>query len=271
MSRRIRAGFGLVGLGGLAGLALLVSCRAPSQPASDGVGVFLAGERAAEFHLRAADGRLLKIEIGATSGLPVAGDWDGDGRDTIGYFEPDLDAFFLSDDLGSSPQFSRIVVGWNCSACVPVAGDFGGVGADGVGLYDPSRGLFLLRDRAVASAPLRTVAFGEAGVPQWPVAGKFSACGEAQLGLYDAATATFRIHGCRASDPIRTLQVGTPGGLPVAGRWRGAEHDGVGVFEPAAGRFLLRANLGDARDDLVVPFFYTPAVPIAGHWSIDSP
>lgn len=262
----------ILSLLGLAGLLFVGSCRAVPQPASDGVGVFIAGERSTAIRLRRADGRLLEIKIPATAGLPVAGDWDGDGRDTVGYFEPDFDAFFLTDDFGEgAPQFSRILVGWKCPACYPVAGDFAGLGVDGIGVYDPSRGLFLLRDRAEAGSPIRGVAFGDAGIVQMPVAGRFAACPQVQLGIYEPATATFRLRGCFTGDPTRTFRFGPPDGLPVTGRWQGRALDGVGVFDPAAGRFLLRAVASDGPADLVIPFFHAPAMPIAGRWSIDSP
>ena len=265
MSRRIRTFLGL------AGLALLCSCRTESKAARDGVGSFIAGERATAIQLRAADGRLLRIEVAPSAGLPVAGDWDGDGRDTVGYFEPGEDAFHLSDDFGEgAPQFSRVLVGWDCPACYPVAGDFAGLGVDGVGVYDPARGLFLLRDRAEASSPIRTVAFGDAGVVQMPIAGRFASCPQVQLGLYEPATATFRLRGCRVDEPTRTFRFGPLGGVPVAGRWQGAALDGVGVFEPAAGQFLLRSTATEGPADFAIPFFRAPAMPIAGRWSFDS-
>lgn len=256
---------------GFAALVLAAGCRSDFGPDADGLGVFLAGERSSAIKLRAADGRLLSIEIAASSGLPVAGDWDGDGRDTVGYFEPSVDAFHLSDDFGEgAPQFSRLLLGWDCPACYPVAGDFGGLGVDGIGLYDPSRGLFLLRDRAESRSPIRRVTFGEAGVPQLPVAGRFTACPEIQLGLYEPSSATFRVRGCRAGDATRTFRFGPPHGLPVTGRWQREAFDGVGVFDPAAGRFLLRAAASEGPADLVVPFFHAPAMPIAGRWSFSS-
>lgn len=256
---------------GLAGLIFAIGCQAAPRPASDGVGVFIAGERSTSIWLRAADGRVLKIEIPPSSGVPVAGDWDGDGRDTVGYFEPGEGAFHLSDDFGEgAPQFSRVLVGWACPACYPVAGDFGGLGVDGIGLYDPSHGLFLLRDRAEPDAPIRTVAFGDAGTPQLPVAGRFAACPQSQLGLYEPATGTFRLRGCRSDEPTRAFRFGPPGGVPVTGRWQGEALDGIGVLEPASGQFLLRSTATEGAADRVIPFFHAPAMPIAGRWSFDS-
>ena len=62
----------------------------------------------------------------------------------------------------------------------------------------------------------------------------------------------------------------TTGGVPVAGRWQGAALDGVGVFEPAAGQFLLRSTATEGPADFAIPFFRAPAMPIAGRWSFDS-
>lgn len=229
-------------------------------------------ERSSAFKLRSLDGRLLTLRVGGSKGTPVAGDWDGDGRDGIGFFEPGSDAFLLSDDFGDEqPQFSRTVRGWACPACLPLAGDFTGAGRDGVGLYDAPRGLFLLRDRAEMGSPVRSVAFGEVGRPQIPIAGNFDGCPRDQLGLYDPVTARFQLQGCSASDAPRSFQFGPPGNLPIAGRWNGGERDGVGVFDPAFGRFLLRFEAQEGAPDVDLAFFRAPALPIAGRWRFDSP
>jgi hypothetical protein len=258
--------------GWVAAALLCLSCRPAPVPPSAGVGVFVPGEQVSLIRLRSTDGRVLVAEVGASAGVPVAGDWDGDGHDTVGYFEPGADSFHLSDDFGDGvPQFSRVLSGWNCAPCLPVAGDWSGRGADGIGLYDPARGLFLLRDRADAGAIHRTVAFGEPGRLQWPVSGRFSDCREDQLALYDPATSTFRIAACRDAPPPSDFVFGSPGGLPVAGRWTAASRgDGVGVFEPATGRFELRSLPQSGAPDLVVQFFRAPGLPIAGRWQFES-
>lgn len=260
-----------LGVFGLALVAVATGCGPVARPRADGVGVFIAGERSSLIHLRTSDGRTESFEVGGSDGLPVAGDWDGDGRDTVGYFEPGTDSFHLADDFGAGPpQFSRVLVGWNCPPCFPLAGKFGGEGVDGVGLYDPSRGLFLLRERAEPGSPIRTVAYGEAGRALLPFAGDFADCPEAQLGLYDPGTATFRIRACSGRGSEVSFVFGNPGGLPVAGRWGVGSGDGVGVFDPGTGRFLLRIAPRGGPPDLEQPYFRAPARPIAGRWRLES-
>ncbi len=259
----------------LCGFLLLVglsACQPDRRRVPDAIAVFVPGERSSAFKLRSLDGRLLTLRVGGSKGTPVAGDWDGDGRDGVGLFEPGSDSFLLTDDFGDElPQFSRIVRGWGCPACIPLAGDFTGTGKDGVGLYDAARGLFLLRDRAAAASPVRSVAFGQVGRPQFPVAGNFDGCERDQLGLYDPVSAMFHLRGCRDDDPPRSFQFGPPGNLPIAGRWNGGERDGVGVFDPASGHILLRFDAQEGASDRDLAFFRTPALPIAGRWRFDSP
>ena len=262
----------LLTLGSAALVVGMIGCRSDHRLTADSIAVFVPDKTSSAFKLRSIDGRLLTLRVGPSRGVPVAGDWDGDGHDGVGFFDPDSDTFALSDDFGEEvPQFSRFVSGWSCAACLPVRGDWSGSGRDGVGLYDAARGLFLLRDRAESSAPVRTVAFGEAGRPLLPIAGKFSDCREEQLGLYDSSSATFHIRSCHGDEPQYVFQFGPPGGLPIAGRWDADPRDGVGVFEPASGRLWLRFEASGGAPDLARRFFRAPAVPLAGRWRFDSP
>jgi len=72
--------------------------------------------------------------------LPVAGDWDGDGRDDVGLYWPSL-ALFVLDTPGVVFSFEL-----GSAGVLPVAGDWDGDGRDGVGVYDPRKAVFTLRN-----------------------------------------------------------------------------------------------------------------------------
>lgn len=117
-----------------------------------------------------ADTPFAKVEqqvfIGEPGDLPIAGDWDGDGIDTIGLYRTASSVFFLVNDfeVGIAAAFTFGAVG-----DFPLAGDWDGDGLDGVGVYRPSdRTMHLTED---LSATERVFTFVSAG--DRPIAGNW--------------------------------------------------------------------------------------------------
>src|SRR5436305_6518214 len=117
--------------------------------ASDGIGVYRASEGKCYFRNSSTPGNaeyVFTYGVAGAGWLPIAGDWDGDGKATVGLYDPSRGLFYLratttpGDDRGISFTFGPPGVNW-----VPIAGDWDGDGKATVGLYDPSRGLFYLR------------------------------------------------------------------------------------------------------------------------------
>jgi hypothetical protein len=107
--------------------------------------------------------------FGESGDLPVAGDWNGDGRAKIGLFRPrtgewllDLDGDGAFDDCpaGACARFGE-------SGDLPVAGDWNGDGRAKIGLFRPATGEWLLDldgDGAFDDCPAGVCArFGESG------------------------------------------------------------------------------------------------------------
>lgn len=81
--------------------------------------------------------------FGKQGDLPIAGDWDGDGIDTVGLYRPSTSEFFLVNDfLGG--EVTSFVFGINGD--LPIAGDWDGDGVDGVGVYRKSNLTMRLTD-----------------------------------------------------------------------------------------------------------------------------
>jgi hypothetical protein len=95
----------------------------------------------------ATPGPVIAFSYGANlSGWkPVAGDWDGDGVDTVGVFKPCPAAFYLVNRNSVTPgpvttfSYEPNLWGW-----WPIAGDWNGDGRDTVGVYDPRGNRFYL-------------------------------------------------------------------------------------------------------------------------------
>jgi glucose/arabinose dehydrogenase len=112
---------------------------------------------------------VLSLALGGpwTDVLPVAGDWDGDGRDEVGVYSPSRAVFVLG---GRGPVFD-VVLGTPGRGALPVAGDWDGEGRDGVGVYDPRQATFSLRNALTSGAPDVVFRFGPPRGGWLPLAG----------------------------------------------------------------------------------------------------
>jgi hypothetical protein len=107
---------------------------------------------------------------GQTGDKPVAGDWNGDGVDTVGvYRESAACAFLLTNNNFS---IGVIATGFCAGhALSPITADWNGNGVDTLGAYTVSLGVFSLSNR-LTGPPEFEIAFGEPG--DLPVAGDWN-------------------------------------------------------------------------------------------------
>lgn len=127
--------------------------------------------------------------------MPLVGDWNGDGKDQLGLYDPD-EAIVRLLDLGSCstpcvvtplhPNMTFSPVGGTSSRSLPVAGDWDGDGVDTVGFFDPDLGRFTLPDQHPVPTQVEVVDFGDASsipyaLPCWDG-------GYDTVGVFDPAT-----------------------------------------------------------------------------------
>jgi hypothetical protein len=208
------------------------------------------------------------FQFGSSNLKPIAGDWDGDGRTTIGVYNALASTFFLNND--NSAGLASIVVrfgppdtGW-----LPIAGDWDGDGRDSVGLYDPLSSMFHLRKNTASNSQETMIQFGTPAAGLLPLAGDWEGTGRTSVGVYDPATAMFslrRADGCLLGGG--PFLFGPPHSIPISGDWADNGHETVGVLDPANERFLLRGRNSEGPPDHVVSFSRVPAIPLAGHWA----
>lgn len=110
----------------------------------------------------------IAFDFGTSGDLPVAGDWDGNGDDSIGVYRGgDQGLFLLSNTLSSTVDASFIFGG---PGDLPTAGDWVGAGKDGVGLLLTQFNTMILA-ADVQAKPGITVPFGAPG--DLPVGGSW--------------------------------------------------------------------------------------------------
>lgn len=202
---------------------------------------------------------------------PVAGDWNGDGIDSVGKFDPGTDTFYLrnSHTQGGAPDFT-FAFGNVGADNLPIAGDWNGDGRDTIGVFDATAGMFRLKNSNAAGAPDLEFAFTGSQTSWLPIAGDWDGDGVDTVGLYDPATSTFFLRNANSNGAVELSFVfGTPGSglLPIAGDWNGDGWDSIGLYDPLNRRSLLRNLNSPGPADLDFKSLWARGgKPIAGDW-----
>jgi Tol biopolymer transport system component len=102
----------------------------------------------------------ITVEFGTTSDLPITGDWNGDGIETVGVYRPgDPGPFLLTNS--NAGQLDAIFNFGNPND-LPLVGDWLGTGVDGVGLLSSTtQNMFLAID--TSGKPALIIPFGAPG------------------------------------------------------------------------------------------------------------
>jgi Bacterial Ig domain len=202
----------------------------------------------------------------AVGWLPLAGDWNGDGIDDVGLFDPALREYHLwvkADSGGwtSLPVFQHPVAaqgGW------PLAGNWDGVGGDEVGLYLPAARRFQLVAANEHGAAVNDFVFELAGAQgAWlPIAARWAAGlgATGTVGLYGLDARVLEVRHSNtpgAADFVESFPSLPPGLLPIAARWGRA--DNIGFYDPVDRVFLLFSSETGGDRPIILP---TPIDPL---------
>src|SRR5262249_45836742 len=193
---------------------------------------------------------------GAAGWIAVVGDWDGDGTDPLGVFDPRTATFYLRNSNSAGFPDAGIIH-YGAPGWLPVVGDWDGDGVDTVGVFDPvgqfgqAPATWYLRNRNSPGAPsYAPFAYGTAAfqpvVGDWdgpPLALRAAGAASGQgslstLGDEEAAAvfraAVERLRAAGALPPAARLSVRD---LPAG--YLALAHRGAGLIElddDAAGR-----------------------------------
>lgn len=182
--------------------------------------------------------------------MPVCGDWDGDGWDSVGLYETGTGEFALTDvNQSGDPEQ---VIPFNTPGTYPVTGDWDGDGIDTIGSYAPGSGTFRLRNSNSSGPPSLQFAFGPY-LTSIPIAGDFDGDGVETIGVYSFDLGTFYLRNTnQPGTPDHVVRLGPVNSYPVIDDWNGDGIDTVGVFDLSTETFLLRdSNTTGPADHLV--------------------
>jgi len=156
------------------------------------------------------------INWGASTDIPITGDWNGDGTTEVGVFRPSNHMFYLRPS--NWPSTPGISINWGASTDIPITGDWNGDGTTEVGVFRPSTHRFYLRPSNWPTAPGITINWG-AGTDT-PVTGDWNGDGTTEIGVFRPSDHMFYLRPSDLSTfPGVSLDWGTGTDLPVTGKW----------------------------------------------------
>ncbi len=212
--------------------------------------------------------------------LPLAGDWDGDGTDTIGHYDPATSSFYLrNSNTSSTPSYTfayQPVEGqmtWQ-----PLAGDWDGDGTDTVGLWSSSTGTWYLHDSHTSAMPQTGFQYGPTGGDWVPIVGDWNGDCVDTIGVYSPSAGTWYLRNSNSpgsEDHSLTFQGATSGWQPMTGDWNNDGFDTVGVYNPGLQEIWLRNSNTSGSSDVQFNYSSLPSgawsYPLAGNWGSTPP
>ncbi len=186
----------------------------------------------------------------AVNDLPVAGDWNSDGRTETGVYRPGAGFYLKMDNGGTWNPTTDVYLGWdNAVNDLPVAGDWNSDGRTETGEYRPGAGFYLKMDNGGTWNPTTDVYLGwDNAVNDLPVAGDWNSDGRTETGVYRPGAGFYlKMDNGGTWNPTTDVYLGWDNAvndLPVAGDWNSDGRTETGVYRPGAG-FYLKMDAGN--------------------------
>jgi hypothetical protein len=204
-----------------------------------------------------SQGRLMTL--GIVDGLPIVGDFNGDGKDEVAMF---VRGQWLIDLNGNGrwdtgDLWARLGSGFDR----PVVGDWDGDGKDDIGIFGPEwirDPAAILRDPGLPDPENRQ----RVGRKNTPPREEEATSGRRFLRKHEQAK-------MRVDVVDHVFRYGQGEDIPLAGDWNGDGIDAIAVF--SSGRWKLDSN-GDGRwseGDEEIEFGQAGDIPIIGDWNGD--
>jgi hypothetical protein len=207
--------------------------------------------------------------FGAASDLPVVGDWNNDGFDTIGLYRSSEGRYLLSDS-NTAPSISYDFTFGN-PGDTPIAGHWDALTTgSGVGVYRNSNGILYLKRAKTTGFDDYYMVFGNPG--DFGVAGDWNNDGFDNIGVYrPSATQWFlsNVNGNGITFSNIDFAWGIGSHRPVVGDWNGDGVSTVGYYTNT-GNFVLHSTLATVGLDNIFNFGPNGGLPVAGKWTVSS-
>lgn len=209
------------------------------------------------------------------SPIGIVGDWDGDGKDTVGVYNPVTAAFYLRNNNEYGVPDILFYFGTPLATWIPITGDWNGDGRDSVGLYDPVSSMYYLKNETTSGKADLSFQYGPENEDWWePTAGDWNNDQVDSIGIYDQRDRYIYLNNRNATIGREYYYPYGPrknNWKPLAGDWNGDGIDSAGFYTPDEEKFLLKNNHNVEPADITV--YYGDTVrnwkPLAGDWDGD--
>ncbi|HEV7395021.1 MAG TPA: carboxypeptidase regulatory-like domain-containing protein, partial [Pyrinomonadaceae bacterium] len=171
------------------------------------------------------------LTYGDPGDYPLAGDWNGDGIDTVGIYRDGV--FYLRNSNTTGPA-DVPPIRFGDPTDQPVVGDWNGDGVDTIGIY--RNGTFYLSNSNTQGALVFTVTFGNPG--DVAIAGDWDGDGIVTIGVFRPSNGLVYLRNSNTTgNSDLDFVFGNADDKPVAGDWNGDGIDTIGIYRN--GTFFL--------------------------------
>jgi hypothetical protein len=209
----------------------------------------------------------------AANDLPVAGDWNNDGRTETGVYRPGAGFYLKMDSTSTWNPSTDTYLAWdNAVNDRPIAGDWNNDGITETGVYRPGAGFYLKMDSTSTWNPSTdTYLAWDNAVNDRPIAGDWNNDGITETGVYRPGAGFYlKMDGSGTWNPSTDTYLAWDNAAndrPIAGDWNDDGITGTGVYRPGAGFYLKMDGNGTWNPSTDVFLDWDNAngdVPIAG-------
>ena len=194
--------------------------------------------------------------------IPVVGDWNGDGRDTVGWYR---DGRWRLVNANSSSA-SVIRVSYGRTGDLPVVGDWNGDGRTTLGIVRDST--WHLKNSLSSGASDISFSYGRVSHGDIPLAGNWNGDGRDTPGVVrDGIWHLKNSFSSGASDLAFNYGRVRHGDIPLVGDWNGDGRDTIAILRE--GEWHLRHSLSSGPGETVFTYGRVSHgdIPIVGDWN----
>jgi hypothetical protein len=177
-----------------------------------------------------SSGNELTKPWGASTDIPVIGDFDGDGKTDFGVFRPADGTWFILQ----SSNGKEVTKGWGIKGDIPVPGDYDGDGKTDFAIFRPSNATWYI----IQSSNGQVVTKGWGAKGDIAVPGDYDGDGKTDLAVFRPSNATWYIIQS-SNGQVVTKGWGAKGDIPVPADYDGDGKTDLAVFRPSNGTWYV--------------------------------
>jgi len=188
-----------------------------------------------------------QLQWGAPGDIPVAGDYDGDGRSDPAIWRPSSGMWFIRESSTSFATYKAIPWGSGALGDVAVPADYDGDGRTDVAVWRPQDGTWYIKTSRSGYANYFAVQWGTAAFRDVPLPADYDGDGRADLAVWRPDTGAWLI---KQSSTNYTQSLSVTWGddrladIPTPGDFDGDGRADIAVWRPgsASGTWFVRTS-----------------------------